>query len=356
MKTPTVSASLFDMNCKAYGVTGLVIIEPFATLRTTIWWYWYWRWVTADKSIYKLVFLAAKVNKHQKRPVQVINLVSQDTIEQRMLSLLEQKRSLAEGVVDGKDIKEMSLPSGRAAFLERIDSLMSVETLEPKTVPADPFDHLRDGILARWGNQLELHGEGNQQTLLVVAERINDALQSALARQLHDLFPEQTPQLKLLDRNTFATIHELIEAGVLSANQETGRTLYRASAEDDLKDDEQLKRLNQAHNHLAQSEHKRRMTKVLKEGDFATEALVPLREAVEIALQALAIWQGHDSETEMDPEWINSALVQADLLPSESLSVITALRDDKSSLDQSRTSQLLTQGDNLLSKAASILE
>ena len=37
--------------------------------------------------------------------MQVVNLVSEHSIEHRMLSLLEQKRSLAEGVVDGKGKK-----------------------------------------------------------------------------------------------------------------------------------------------------------------------------------------------------------------------------------------------------------
>jgi len=74
--------------------------------------------------------IARAWRKHQKRPVQVINLVSEHSIEHRMLSLLEQKRSLAEGVVDGKGKSEMSLPSGRAAFLERLDALMAGATIE----------------------------------------------------------------------------------------------------------------------------------------------------------------------------------------------------------------------------------
>ena len=137
-------------------------------------------------------------------------------------------------------------------------------------------------------SKLLVHGEGEKQILLVVAKRLNDALRSALTHQLHD----QTPQLKLLDREAFATIQQLIEASVLSANQDTGRTLYHASAEDEPKDSQQLKRLNEARKHLAQSEHKQRMAKVLKEGGFSTEALTPMCAAVETALQALAIWQG----------------------------------------------------------------
>jgi hypothetical protein len=291
--------------------------------------------------------------------VQVINLVSEDSIEHRMLTLLEQKRSLAEGVVDGKGKNEMSLPSGRAAFLERLDTLITTETKEPPTPPTDPIDRLRDDILSRWRNQLdlmELHGEGEQQTLLVVADRLDDVLQNTLARQLQEQFPDQTPQLKLLDRDAFATIQQLIEAGVLNANQESARTLYRAQATARPKDDGQSRRLTEARDRLAQGEHKRRMAKVLTEGGFATEALVPMREAVETALQALTHWQGHNDEAPPTLGLIDSMLVQPNLLPNETLSLISLLRDEQSELDEAETGKLLTQSDSLLSRAASVLE
>jgi superfamily II DNA/RNA helicase len=303
--------------------------------------------------------IARAWRKHQKRPVQVINLVSEHSIEHRMLSLLEQKRSLAEGVVDGKGKNEMSLPSGRAAFLERLDALMTGETKEPPTPPTDPLDRLRDDVLSQWRNQLdlmELHGEGEQQTLLVVADRLDDALQSTLTRQLQEQFPEQTPQLQLLDREAFETIQHLIEAGVLNASQNTARTLYRVPAADGPKDNGQSTRLSQALDNLAQGEHKRRMAKVLVDGGFAVEALVPMREAVETALQALTHWRSHHAERPLDLGLIDSTLVQPNLLPNETLSLISLLRDEQSELDEAETGKLLTQSDSLLSRAASVLE
>ncbi len=303
--------------------------------------------------------IARAWRKHQKRPVQVINLVSRDSIEHRMLSLLEQKRSLAEGVVDGKGKNEMDLPSGRAAFLERIDALITGASKEPQMPPSDPLDRLRDNILSQWSHQLklmELHGEGTQQTLLVVADRLSDALQNALTRQLQEQFPEQTPQLKLLDRDAFATIQQLIEAGVLNTNQDTVRTVYRAPAADKPKDDEQSKHLTEARNRLAQSEHKRRMAKVLTEGGFSTEALAPMREAVETALHALLFWRGHDTENPPAQELIESTLVQTNLLPAETLSLIARLREDQPGVDEAQADNLIRQSDELLSQAASVLE
>jgi len=300
--------------------------------------------------------IARAWRKHQQRPVQVINLVSEHSIEHRMLSLLEQKRSLAEGVVDGKGKNEMSLPSGRAAFLERLDALMTTVKKAPLTPPTDPFDRLRDDILSRWRHQLELmelHGEGKQQTLLVVADRLDDALQSTLTRQLQEQFPDQTPQLKLLDRDAFATIRQLIEAGVLNTNQESVKTLYRATARP--KDDEQSRWLTEARDQLAKGEHKWRMAKVLRKGGFEAEALAPMREAVETALQALTHWQGHNTAALPTLGLIDSTLVQPKLLPDETLSLISLLRDEQSELDEAMAGKLFTQSDSLLSQATSIL-
>ena len=63
--------------------------------------------------------------KHQTRAVSVINLVSENTIEHRMLGLLDQKRVLAEGVIDRRgELSAMRMPTSRAAFLERLHSVL----------------------------------------------------------------------------------------------------------------------------------------------------------------------------------------------------------------------------------------
>jgi len=302
--------------------------------------------------------IARAWRKHQKRPVQVINLVSEHTIEHRMLSLLDQKRLLAEGVVDGKGVSEMDLPSGRAAFLERIDALVSTQAKAPPIPPSDPFDRLRDDILSCWSNRLELmelHGEGDRRTLLVVADQLDAALQSALTRQLQEQFPDQRPQLKILDRDTYSTIQSLIEAGVLNVSQDDTRTLYRATAENRSNDDARSLRLSEALEHLARGERKQRMAKLLAQGGFILEALAPMREAVDFALLALTLWRGHKAETTPDPELIDSMLVQTKLLPAESLSFTTRLRDEQAELDETQAAKLLAQSASLFSRAASIL-
>jgi hypothetical protein len=213
-------------------------------------------------------------------------------------------------------------------------------------------------MLAHWGNRLELmelHGEGERPTLLVVAERPDEALQRALLRHVQERFPDRRPHVKLLDRETFATIQELIEAGVLNVNRDSARTVYRAPAGEKPTDDGQSIRLAEAHDRLSQSEHKRRMAKVLTEGGFSTEALVPMHEAVETALQALTHWRGHDAGTLPTLGLIDSILVKTKLLPAETLSLVASLRENETKGDKAQASLLLTQGERLLAQAAAVL-
>ncbi len=303
--------------------------------------------------------IARAWRKHQKRPVQVINLVCERSIEQRMLSLLEQKRSLAEGVVDGKGKSEMGLPSGRAAFLERIDSLMADGATKQPAPPADPLQQLRDQLLNQWRERLqllELHGEGEQQTLLVVTDRVDDPLRDKFTRQLHQHLPNPTPRLELMDRAAYQTLQRLIEAGVLSANTASVKTLYCASTPDTPQDDGRAKRLAEAQEHLAKGEHKQRMAKVLAEGGFVAEALAPMREAVETALQALAIRWDWKTEAPIPIDLIDAKLVKKGMMPDEILSLVTHLRADPAERDEKQATRWLLQGDSLMEHVGAHLE
>src|SRR5207237_1538508 len=70
--------------------------------------------------------IARAWRKHQARPVTVINLVSEKTIEQRMLETLSNKQALADGVLDLKgNLSEIKFGSGRQAFLAKLQQLVS---------------------------------------------------------------------------------------------------------------------------------------------------------------------------------------------------------------------------------------
>ncbi len=70
--------------------------------------------------------IARAWRKHQTRPVAVINLVSENTIEHRMLETLALKQSVAASVLDRPgEVKEIRLSSGRQAMAERLQQLIT---------------------------------------------------------------------------------------------------------------------------------------------------------------------------------------------------------------------------------------
>ena len=66
--------------------------------------------------------IARAWRKHQTRSVTVINLVSEGTIEQKMLETLAVKQALADGVLDRRgNLDSIPLSSGRQALLDRLE-------------------------------------------------------------------------------------------------------------------------------------------------------------------------------------------------------------------------------------------
>ena len=88
--------------------------------------------------------IARAWRKHQHRHVKVINLITQHSIEHRMIHLLSQKQTLAQGVLHGdNDLRSMKLPSGRNAFLEQVAELLQDTQQTASPAPASgQFDQL----------------------------------------------------------------------------------------------------------------------------------------------------------------------------------------------------------------------
>ncbi|PYV10056.1 MAG: hypothetical protein DMG07_21845, partial [Acidobacteria bacterium] len=76
--------------------------------------------------------IARAWRKHQSKPVTVVHLVSENTIEHGMLQTLAAKQALADGVLDRRgDLGKIQFRGGRQALLSRIELLLA-----PSAVPA----------------------------------------------------------------------------------------------------------------------------------------------------------------------------------------------------------------------------
>jgi len=236
--------------------------------------------------------IARAWRKHQTRSVQVIHLVTEESIEQRMQGLLAGKQALADGVLDGRGVDEMPMPSGRAAFMERLEEILELRLTdlpgrpagEAEAAPDVPApERLRQDLSALLGERLllldlqprrglrhpaqdtrseaapdQLTEPRSPATVLAVVDRLEGAagersagqagaaagseIEAEIQAAVGRCFGEGpgAPRLELLDRATYETVRRLADAGVLQlapgidgadgADDIGGEPLYRSPA------------------------------------------------------------------------------------------------------------------------------
>jgi superfamily II DNA or RNA helicase len=266
--------------------------------------------------------IARAWRKHQTRPVQVLYLVTEHSIEHRMIPLLAGKQALADGVLDGLgDLSTMPLPSGRKALIERLEALVG-----RTEAPAAPADRLREQVAAGLGEHLlllEMVPGSAGETMLVVVDQDAPAAQ----RQLEGL-PEGPP-LEVIDRATLETIERLTRAGVLQLTP-GARLLHRSPAlerSQEVVDAESARRRARARELFEQAERKIKMATVLAAGGFPLEALPALREGVVLGVRSRALLQGAEL-AEQDGE----ALAWGEKHVPRPLPLLSRLRGDTEAL------------------------
>src|SRR6266851_4024925 len=193
--------------------------------------------------------IARAWRKHQTRAVTVINLVSENTIEQRMLETLCNKQALADGVLDLKgNLKEIKFGSGRQAFLAKLQQLVTApsagarpESQQPQKLPL-PADRPRgfaaaaheriNGALLRCEERYP--NDGPHSVLYVVVERDAPQWREKLGALHQDYFgpgqsdPLAPVRLEVIDRATDEALQRLIEAGLVAETTRASRPLWPA--------------------------------------------------------------------------------------------------------------------------------
>jgi len=258
--------------------------------------------------------IARAWRKHQTRPVTVFNLVSEKTIEHKMLETLANKQALSDGVLDLRgDLKEIKLRTGRQAFLAKLEQL--VVTKPTSAADADlkseisnlksPLPTDRSLGFARKAreriNGALLHCEerypsqGAHSVLYVIVDRDAAQWRERLNALHHDFFgpglsdPLAPVQLEVVDRATHEALERLATAGLISVTTRAGRPLFpetdAGSTPQPLSPEERAK----AEAHRAQAARKLKMAKLLGGGDLAEEARTALLDAALSLARALAV-------------------------------------------------------------------
>ena len=253
--------------------------------------------------------IARAWRKHQTRAVTVINLISENTLEHKMLATLSNKQALADGVLDRKgDLKEIKLASGSQAFLAKLQQLVTPPPAEstlpaPQAKPPLPADRplgfasaAREKINGALVRCEERYPQGGAHSVLyIVVERDATQWRENLAALHEEYFgpgqwdPLAPVRLEVIDRATHEAVERLIEAGVVARTTRAIRPLWPEGASEPgsqaLSEAERAKEAS----HRQKAARKLKMAGLLGEAGLLEEARTALLEAVHPLACALAV-------------------------------------------------------------------
>jgi len=248
--------------------------------------------------------IARAWRKHQMKPVTVVHLVSESTIEHRMLETLSAKQALADRVLDLRgDPSSIRYRGGKQAFLSRLHQLMSPAAKpippEPKRriMPADRsegFSSLARQILG--GEMVRCEEryptEGSHSVLVVVVERDAGRWREKLA-PLHDEFfgkdvsdPLAPTTLEVMDRSTDEVLQRLIAAGLMAP---ATRAIRELNAADEGSPQLSEQELQKAQGHRRQASRKLKIAALLGGGGLLEEEREALLQSALLLGKALAV-------------------------------------------------------------------
>ncbi len=244
--------------------------------------------------------------KHQMRNVTVINLVSENTIEHRMLGTLAVKRSLADGVLDRiGDLDQIPLSRGRQAFLERLEQVVtpvragaSRRREAGARLPVDRAAGFAQRAAALLGRRLagceERYPEGKEHSVLLVVVDRDAAAVAARLEPLHREFfpPEETDavapvKLQVIEASAYEALQRLEQAGLIRDTSRVIRPLEPSPAPTrDALTAEERKQIAELR---SKAGRKIRVARLLSAEELEEEAREALLAALPLLGRALAI-------------------------------------------------------------------
>jgi hypothetical protein len=267
--------------------------------------------------------IARAWRKNQMRSVDVVNLVTEDSIEDNILHLLGRKQALADGVIDGEgDLGSLKMPSGRAAFVERMQAMLAASRRAVARV-RPPEEVLVADLVERHGDKVLLaearHGFDGRPRLLIVLDLGTPALAEEIAR----LTSVDSVAVDAVDRNTWLAMQRFAASGLLQFTHESrllhGSPLLAEQDAGPLAPDQRTGQL------MAEAQRALRMARVLASGGFPDEAPALLAKVLQKAGAARM------AEQAVLPAGVSSAsdtdirrLVERGELPRDALAILDA--------------------------------
>ncbi|MBW1982725.1 MAG: DEAD/DEAH box helicase [Deltaproteobacteria bacterium] len=275
----------------------------------------------------------ARAHRHgQKRSVQVINLVAQGTIEERMLDTLATKRNVFAGIFGTEEAPtSISFEDTGQALLKELDKLVAEPTeVEIELEPSLPevavesqqptLKGFADLLLARLqGRLLRVRKAPMGKGILVVLDSAPAKYRPLVEAAMRKYFGDVVPDLHLMEEEGYQSLTAFLPAGVSEAAEE----VYRAPAlpsplGPDGRELVQQRREKAGHG-IDMAGKRLAFAQLVLEGGFPEEFMRPLREALGWGyFSLLALYGEADPASDLpSPRLIQSELVEKGHLPEE---------------------------------------
>lgn len=294
-----------------------------------------------------------RAHRHgQTRPVQVVNLIAQGTIEERMLDTLAAKRNVFAGVFGTEEAPaKMSFHDAGQGLLKRLDDLLGqpaarpVLELEPAAAPqrevievvSEPAPHpaptlrgFAELLLARLATRVLLVRKAPQgEGLLVVVDRDPAELRPAIESLLNEHYQSGAPALHLMEQEGYRALIALLPPAPAAPDDEPYRAVSLPSPAGASGRAEQQRRLKKAGEGFDLADKRLALAEVVLKGGFPEEMLRPIREALGWALSSLlAIYKDRDPGGDLpSPRLIQSDLVEPGHLPDDLAARLARVRE-----------------------------
>ncbi len=315
----------------------------------------------------------ARAYRHgQKKSVQVINLVAQGTIEERMLDTLASKRNVFAGVFGKGDVpKTISFRDSGQALLKQLDEMLGVppkveialEPTGPEETAAPPMPTLRgftDLLLTRLRDRLLLVrrapiGEG----ILVVVHGTPAQHRPVIETALTEYFTQEIPELHLMEEEGYRALTALLPAG-----HGVDEEIYRAPALPSAmgRDGRALpeRRRKKAREGFEMAGKRLSLAQLVIVGGFPEEFLRPIREALGWGLSSLlTLYDEFDPAPALpSPRLIQSELVEKGRLPEDLAMRLARVREltEPLSDDEEAPAPSKKSGQAMISSVKSLIE
>ena len=237
----------------------------------------------------------------QEREVDVVNFVTENSIEHKMLSTLKFKSGLADLVLDGTgDKSNFEDSNAREVFLKRLRELLSTpQASKPKTFAERVRESKMD--ITRI---FSIGGKDGGEVMIGVGSASESEMKSLVGDNVNTL---------VISNEMSEMLKRLAAIGVISINERGMKCLYDANSKDDqtVTDPEAEKRAKAALLVLEKATRPLQMARILESNGFGDEAHDGVWKAAAFIEKAIYTWLYGEAEAnsdELEPEAFNKML------------------------------------------------